>query len=229
MLFRSQYHSIYDDFYWYTHFSDTDFVYGRALAQTAGSMMMRMADADVIPYQFTDEADTVHNYVTEVKKLADTMRTQTKERNMNIAEGAYKAAADPKKVSVPPPVEVVPPYLNFAPLDQASDDLTAAAAAYEKAFAAHAASGDSAVNPELMKTERALTDPKGLPNRPWFENMVYAPGFYTGYGVKTLPAVREAIEQKEWPAVDMQIARTADALEREVDVLKAATKMLSGN
>ena len=224
-----QYHSIYDDFYWYTHFSDTDFVYGRALAQTAGSMMMRMADADVIPYQFTDEADTVHNYVTEVKKLADTMRTQTKERNMNIAEGAYKAAADPKKVSVPPPVEVVPPYLNFAPLDQASDDLTAAAAAYEKAFAAHAASGDSAVNPELMKTERALTDPKGLPNRPWFENMVYAPGFYTGYGVKTLPAVREAIEQKEWPAVDMQIARTADALEREVDVLKAATKMLSGN
>ncbi len=224
-----QYHSIYDDFYWYTHYSDTDFVYGRALAQTAGSMMMRMADADVIPYQFTDEADTVHNYVTEVKKLADTMRAQTKERNMNIAEGAYKAAADPKKVSVPPPVEAVPPYLNFGPLDQASDDLTAAAAAYEKAFAAHTASGDSAVNPELIKTERALMDPNGLPNRPWFENMVYAPGFYTGYGVKTLPAVREAIEQKEWPTVDAQIVRTADALEREVDVLKTATKMLSGN
>jgi N-acetylated-alpha-linked acidic dipeptidase len=225
-----QYHSIYDDFYWYTHFQDTDFAYGRALAQTAGTMMLRMADADVIPYQFGDEADTVHNYVTEVKKLADTMRTEIKERNADIAEGAYKAAADPKKVSVPPPVDVVPPYLNFAPLDQASDDLTTAAADYDKAFTAHAASGNSsAVNTELIQTQRALTDPDGLPNRPWFQNMVYAPGFYTGYGVKTLPAVREAIEQKEWQIVDAQIARTAAAIEREVAVLKAATKTLAGS
>lgn len=224
-----QYHSVYDDFYWYTHFADTDFAYGKALAQTAGTMMMRMADADVIPYQFTDQADTVHNYVTEVKKLADTMRAQIKERNMNIAEGAYKAAADPKKVSVPPPVDVVPPYFNFAPLDQASDDLTAAAADYEKAFAAHATSGNSAVDLDLIKVEHALTDPQGLPNRPWFENMVYAPGFYTGYGVKTLPAVREAIEQKDWAIVDVQIARTSAAIEREADVLKKATKTLSGS
>jgi N-acetylated-alpha-linked acidic dipeptidase len=224
-----QYHSIYDDFYWYTHFSDTDFVYGKALAQTGGLLMLRMADADVIPYQFTDQAETVHGYVTEIKKLADTMRMQTKERNMDIAEGAYKAAADPHKVSVPPPVEVVPPYLNFAPLDQASDDLTAAAAEYEKAFTAHAATAGNDVNEELLKSERALLDKGGLPNRPWFENMVYAPGFYTGYGVKTLPAVREAIEQKEWPMVDTQITRTAEALEREVAVLKAATKELAGH
>jgi N-acetylated-alpha-linked acidic dipeptidase len=224
-----QYHSIYDDFYWYTHFEDTDFAYGRALAQTAGSMMMRMADADVIPYQFTDQADTVHGYVTEVKKLADTMRTQIKDRDENIADGVYKATADPKKVSVPPKFEAVPPYLNFAPLDQASDDLTAAAAEYEKAFAAHGTSGNTAVNAELLKTEHALTDPTGLPNRPWFENMVYAPGFYTGYGVKTLPAVREAIEQKDWSIVDAQISRTAAAIEREVDVLKEATKTLAAS
>ena len=92
-----QYHSIYDDFYFYSHFLDTDFVYGRALAQTAGTMMMRMADADVIPYQFADLADTVHTYVSEVKKLADTMRAQTKERNTEIADGVYKALDDPKK------------------------------------------------------------------------------------------------------------------------------------
>src|SRR5580692_312746 len=92
-----QYHSVYDDFYYYTHFQDTDFAYGRALAQLAGTMMMRMADADVLPYQFTDQADTVHNYVTEVKKLADTMRVQIKERDADITEGVYKAAADPKK------------------------------------------------------------------------------------------------------------------------------------
>lgn len=222
-----QYHSIYDDFYWYTHFADTTFVYERALSQTAGTMVMRMADADVIPYQFTDQADTVHNYVTEVKKLADTMRTEIKNRNADIAAGVYKAAADPKKVSDPPPVEVVPPYFDFAPLDQASDDLTAAAAEYEKAFAAHG--DDVQVNAELLKASRALTDPKGLPNRPWFENMIYAPGFYTGYGVKTLPAVREAIEQKQWTIVDTEIARTAAAIEREVEVLKAATKELSGS
>jgi N-acetylated-alpha-linked acidic dipeptidase len=224
-----QYHSIYDDFYWYTHFQDTDFAYGRALAETAGSMMMRMADADVIPYQFIDQADTVHTYVKEVKKLADTMRAQTKERNEEIAEGVYKAAADPKKLSVPPPVETVPPSLNFAPLDKASDDLTAAAAAYETAFDAHAGNPPDSLNTELLLAPRALMDAKGLPNRPWFQNMVYAPGFYTGYGVKTLPAVREAIEQREWSTVDTEIDRTAAAIEREADVLKTATKMLSGS
>ena len=223
-----QYHSIYDDFYWYTHFQDTDFAYGKALAQTAGSMMMRMADADVIPYQFADFADTIHNYVTEVKKLADTMRAQTKERNSEIAEGVYKALADPKKTLVPPVIEPLPPYLNFAPLDQASDDLTAAAADYEKAFTAHAASGQTAVNLQLIQAEHALMDPGGLPNRDWFKNMVYAPGFFTGYGVKTLPAVRETIEQKEWDKVDLQIRRTADALEREAAVLKSAADTLNG-
>jgi N-acetylated-alpha-linked acidic dipeptidase len=223
-----QYHSVYDDFYWYTHFSDTDFAYGRALAQTAGTMMMRMADADVIPYQFTDQADTLHNYVVEVKKLADTMRTQTKEQNAEIADGVFKASADPKKVSVAPAVEILPPYLNFAPLDQASDDLTAAAADYEKAFTTHVGTADAALNKDLMQTERSLMDPTGLPNRPWFENMIYAPGFYTGYGVKTLPAVREAIEQRQWSTVDTQIARTAAAIEREVDELKDATKILAG-
>jgi N-acetylated-alpha-linked acidic dipeptidase len=223
-----QYHSVYDDFYYYTHFQDTTFVYERALAQTAGSMVMRMADADVLPYQFTDQADTIHTYVTEVKKLADTMRTEIKERNADLTDGVYKAAADPKKTSVPPPVDIVPPYFNFAPLDQASDDLTAAAADYEKAFSAHAATADPKVNALLLATEHALTDPAGLPNRPWFQNMIYAPGFFTGYGVKTLPAVREAIEQKQWSAVDPQIARTAAAIERETDKLKDATKTLNG-
>jgi N-acetylated-alpha-linked acidic dipeptidase len=222
-----QYHSIYDDFYWYTHFQDTDFAYGRALAETAGTMVMRMADADVIPYQFGDFADTVRTYVGEVKKLADTMRAQTKERNSEIAEGVYNALADPKKTMVPPEVEKIPPYLNFAPLDQASDDLTGAASDFDKAFAAHAGSGQTAVNLQLIQSERQLLDPAGLPNRPWFENMIYAPGFFTGYGVKTLPAVRESIEQKQWDDVDRQIERTAAAIEREAALLKTATQTLN--
>jgi N-acetylated-alpha-linked acidic dipeptidase len=223
-----QYHSVYDDFYWYTHFSDTDFSYGKALAETGGTMMMRLADADIIPFQFGDLADTIHGYVGEVKKLTDTMRAQSKERNAEIADGTYAALADPQKKRVVPPVEPLAPYLNFAPLDQASDDLTAAAAEYDKAFAAHGASGVTAVNPELIQTERVFLDPGGLPNRPWFENMMYAPGFYTGYGVKTLPAIRETIEQKDWTAVDPQIARTAAAVEREAMLLKEAAKTLNG-
>jgi N-acetylated-alpha-linked acidic dipeptidase len=222
-----QYHSVYDDFYWYTHFQDTDFIYGRALAQTAGTMMMRMADADVIPFQFGDLADTVRTYVTGVKKLTDTMRAEIKERNTEIADGVYKALEDPKKKRVAPQVETLPPYLNFAPLDQAMDDLTTAATEYDKAFTANALKAPPALNLQLIQSERVFLDSAGLPNRPWFQNMMYAPGFYTGYGVKTLPAAREAIEQKQWKGADEQIARTAAAVEREAELLKNATRMIS--
>jgi N-acetylated-alpha-linked acidic dipeptidase len=222
-----QYHSVYDDFYWYTHFQDTDFVYGRALAQTAGTMMMRMADADVIPFQFGDLADTVRTYVTGVKKLTDTMRAEIKERNTEIADGVYKALEDPKKKRVAPDVEALPPYLNFAPLDQAMDDLTTAATEYDKAFMANAQKAPPALNLQLIQSERVFLDPAGLPNRPWFQNMMYAPGFYTGYGVKTLPAARETIEQKQWKDADIQIARTAAAVEREAALLKSATQTLT--
>jgi N-acetylated-alpha-linked acidic dipeptidase len=222
-----QYHSVYDDFYWYTHFQDTDFVYGRALAQTAGTMIMRMADADVIPFQFGDLADTVRTYVTGVKRLSDTMRAEVKEQNTEIADGVYKALEDPKKKRVAPQVEAIPPYLNFAQLDQAMDDLTTAASEYDKAFTADAQKAPPALNLQLIRSERVFLDSAGLPNRPWFQNMMYAPGFYTGYGVKTLPAVREAIEQKQWKDVDAQIVRTAAAMEREASLLKNATQTLA--
>ncbi len=224
-----QYHSIYDDFYWYTHFSDTDMSYGKALAQTAGTMMMRMADADVIPFQFTDLADTFKVYTNEVKRLADTMRAQIKEHNTQIGEGTYAALADPKKKRVTPPVEALTPYFNFAPLDQAIDDLSLAASEYDKAFAAHAATAPAGLNLQLIQSERVLLDPGGLPSRPWFQNMTYAPGFYTGYGVKTFPAIRETIEQKQYATVDTQISRVAAAVKREAELLKSATKTLNGN
>jgi N-acetylated-alpha-linked acidic dipeptidase len=123
----------------------------------------------------------------------------------------------------------MPPALDFAALDKASADLTAAAAAYDKALEAHPGSAASGLNTKLLQTERVQLDAAGLEHRPWFQNMIYAPGFYTGYGVKTLPAVRESIEQKEWSIVPGEIARTAAAIEREVDVLQTATKMLGGS
>ena len=115
-------------------FSTPTFVYERALAQTAGTMVMRMADADILPFQFSDLADTVHLYVTQLKTLATEKHDEAKERDQEISDGVYKALYDPKKHQVPPPVEPIPPYLNFAPLDQASDDLTDAAKAFDAAY-----------------------------------------------------------------------------------------------
>ncbi|HMF79003.1 MAG TPA: transferrin receptor-like dimerization domain-containing protein [Bryobacteraceae bacterium] len=223
-----QYHSIYDDFYWYTHFEDTDFAYGKALAQTGGTIMMRLADCDVLPFQFTNLADTIHTYLGELKKLSIDQRAAIKERNSEIEDGVYVALADPKKKMVPPGKEPLPPYLNFAPLENASDELTRAAAGYEAALTSAGGQASASVNAKLLRSERVLTDSEGLPNRPWFENLIYAPGFYTGYGVKTIPGVREAIEQKRWIEVDHQIARVAKALQSEADLLDEAAKELGG-
>ena len=121
------YHSIYDDFYWFTHFSDTDFVYGRALAQTGGTAVMRLADADLLPFEFGDFADTVQTYLKELKTLAQKTQDDIKERNREIEEGVFKATNDPKRPLVAPPVEEVPPHLNFAPMENASEALTRSA------------------------------------------------------------------------------------------------------
>ena len=214
------YHSIYDDFYWYTHFSDTEFVYGRALAQTAGTAVMRLSDAELLPFQFSNFAETVRTYLDELKKLDSDQRTQTEETNREIEEGVFAASADPRKKSVPPPTNPVPPHLNFAPLENAVDALARSAAKYDAARSK--VSNIRGVNAKLMESERRLIDTAGLPGRPWFRHSIYAPGFYTGYGVKTIPGVREAIEQKRWQEADEQIQRVARILMKESELLDEA-------
>jgi len=222
-----QYHSIYDDFYYYTHFLDTDFAYGRTLAETAGTMMMRLADAEVLPFQFTGLADTIHTYITELKKLATDQRAEIKERNAEIEDGTFAALMNPKKKMVPPAKEPVPPYINFAPLDNAADELSRAAEGYETALLASGDLAPASLNAKLIQSERLLTNTDGLPNRPWFQHLIYAPGFYTGYGVKTLPGVREAIEQKRPAEIEEQMVRVAKALKGEADLLDAAAQELA--
>jgi len=221
------YHSIYDDFYWYTHFADPDFVYGRALAQTAGTAVMRLADADLLPFQFSDFSDTVRTYIDEIKRLDTDQRTQTEELNRELDEGAFAAANDPRKPTVAPPRNPVPPHLNFAPLENGMDALARAAQRYDAARQKASASNIHAVNTKLIESERRLTDSGGLPGRPWFRHMIYAPGFYTGYGVKTIPGVREAIEQKRWQEADEQIQRAGAVLTREADLIEEAAASLS--
>ncbi len=217
------YHSIYDDFYWYTHFSDTDFVYARALAQTVGTAVLRLAGADLLPYDFTGFADTTRKYTDELKKLLQEKQDATSERNKEIEEGVFSATSDPRKPTLAPPAEEVPPHLNFAPLENAVDHVKQSADHYQEALKKVTQDGLlipglaslEEVNRRLLMNERKLTSGEGLPGRPWFQHMIYAPGFYTGYAVKTLPGAREAIEQKKWKEADEQIARVARTLEDE--------------
>jgi N-acetylated-alpha-linked acidic dipeptidase len=220
------YHSIYDDFYWYTHFADTDFVYGRALSQTAGTAVMRLADATLLPFQFTDFSETVRGYLDELKKLQGDQRAQTEERNRELEEGVFTAMADPKIRFDPPPKDPVPPHLNFAPMENGVDALARSAQRYDAARGKANPSNVKAVNAKLIESERRLIDNAGLPGRPWFRNMIYAPGFYTGYGVKTIPGVREAIEQKRWQEAEEQIQRVGTILTKEADLLDEASATL---
>jgi N-acetylated-alpha-linked acidic dipeptidase len=225
------YHSIYDDYYYFTKFLDTDFAYGRALAQVAGTTMIRLADADLLPFEFTNLADTVQTYVKELETLLKERQDEVRERNRQIDEGVVAAIADPRRPLVPPKVEPVPPALNFAPLENAANALTQAAAGYHKAVAAQPKVGSDAaslraVNARLMQAERQLTDDAGLPKRPWYRHLLYAPGYYTGYAVKTMPGVREAIEQKEYSEAETEIGRVAKALQRETALLESAASLL---
>ena len=229
------YHSIYDDFYWYTHFSDTDFVYGRALAQTGGTAVLRLADADLLPFEFGDFADTVQTYTRELKTLAQHTLDDIKERNREIEEGVFQATNDPRHPLVAPPSQTVPPHLNFAPLENAADTLTLAATEYKKALDKVNANGGAAlssasladVNRLLIESERKLTTPEGLPNRPWFKHQIYAPGFYTGYAAKTMPAIRESIEQKQWPQADAAIVVVGRVLQDEAALVSSAAAKLA--
>jgi len=225
------YHSIYDDFYWYTHFSDTDFVYGRALAQTSSTAVLRLADADILPFEFTDFADTMQTYVKELKNLLQQKQDEVRERNREIEEGVFQATNDPRHPTVAPKLEEVAPFINFAPLDNAITELSKAADAYKRAYDQASASNFGKakdLNRLLVESERRLTNSDGLPGRPWFKHEIYAPGQYTGYEAKTIPGVREALELKRWREAEEQIAIAAKTLQQETALINDATAKLSG-
>ena len=226
------YHSIYDDFYWYTHFSDHDFVYGRALAQAAGTAVLRLADADLLPFDFTALSGAVARYIREIRAEADKERADVRERNREIAEGTFAAVDDPRRPTVLPKTAPVPPVIAFAALENAQTKLEDAAQAFDRAYDAAIAAGAgsdvlAAANQKLKRAERALLSDGGLPGRPWFRHQVYAPGFYTGYGVKTLPAVREAVEQKKWELAGREVEDVAAVIAKEADVVSDIAAGLS--
>jgi N-acetylated-alpha-linked acidic dipeptidase len=225
------YHSIYDSFNWYTHFSDTSFVYGRALAQAAGTMIMRVAGADVLPAEFGNLSETARGYIVELKSLRDDTAKEIEEINRQLAEGAFAMVNDPRRPTLAPKRQEPAPVLNFSPLDNASVAVDSAAARFEKAYLALPASNATAtalapVNALVRQGDQALLLPDGLPRRAWYRHSLYAPGYYTGYGVKTMPGVREAIEQRDWKLADAEILRVAAALTREGELIVKAAALL---
>lgn len=217
------YHSNYDSYDHYVRFVDPDFQYVSATAQLGGRMMLRLANADWLPFRADTTASAVRTWSTEVVKLADDMRTETKRQNELIRSGALKLNADPRKTYIVPEPKGEVPFLNFAPLQNAVAMLDRAAAALTKVDVAKlSGSKRQALEDTLRVAEQKFLNADGLPRRPWFRHVLHAPGFYTGYGVKTLPGIREAIEQRQWQEAEVQIGATAKAISAYAAWVQAA-------
>jgi N-acetylated-alpha-linked acidic dipeptidase len=217
-----EYHSIYDSYDHFVKFADPGFHYEIALAETAGRAMMRMANADVLPFDAESFNKTAAEYVTEIKTLLDNIRTETELENKMILDKLFDIAKDPTKDFRAPKIKDAVPYLNFSDLDNAMTKLKEIAEVFQKQF-------DSALrlpvdkqnelNEVLYRLERSLTNENGLPGRPWYKHQIYAPGYYTGYDVKTLPGIREAIEQRNWKVAQDNIeivSKTIEAYAQQV-------------
>ncbi|MBI4625892.1 MAG: M28 family peptidase [Verrucomicrobia bacterium] len=228
------YHSAYDSFDHYSRFGDPGFAYGVVLARIAGRVMLRLANADVVPLRFGDFADAVAQYVGEVHRLADSMRESTEMQHRMFGENLFKLAADPTKTQLPPERDAPVPVLNLAPLDNALLRLKKSAKAGDAALARATkadASRDDARRVELdavlRSLEPALLHAPGLPGREWFRHMIYAPGLKTGYGVKTLPGVREAIEDRRWPEAERYASVIGDVLNAYCDRVDRAAAIVT--
>jgi len=225
------YHSAYDTYEYYSRFGDPGFAYAGVLAKTVGRVVLRMADADIPPQRYGDFADTVSRYLDEVKKLADTKREAAEAQATMLAAGAYRLADDPTKTSgAPTPLKSVP-HFNLAPLENAIDRLKTSAKAYDTTLAAKGTSQSDKTKAELFdlarQTEASLAPDIGLPGRSWYKNLIYAPGRFTGYDPKTLPGVREAIEEERWDDVDRYAALTAASLNAYADKLDQGMRLMN--
>jgi N-acetylated-alpha-linked acidic dipeptidase len=227
------YHSNYDSYDHYIRFGDPGFAYGIAEAQTVGHLVLRIADADVLPMQFGSFASSVDGYVTELHELADQKRKAAEELGKLLDQNAFALTSDPTRPLLAPEREPEVPYLDFAALDNTVARLKKSTKAYDDRYA-RLATGSSKLSAEqnrqlndlLRGMESTLLGARGLPGREWYKHLIYAPGLYTGYGVKTVPGVREAIEQNHWDEANQYVTFTAAALSAYCDRLDKATALL---
>ena len=224
-----QYHSIYDSYDNFIRFMDPGFQYGIALSKTAGRTTMRLANADVLPIDFNSFYKAVNDYVVELKTLLDNTRAETEQENKMIDDKLFDLAKDPKKgFQSPKPKEAVP-YLNFSDLENSMMQLKNQAEEFQKSYGNGInlpADKQKELNEILFKVERSLINEKGLPRRSWYKHQIYAPGFYTGYGVKTLPGIREGIEERHWKEAQDNIQIVSKTIEVYTTQIKQATTIV---
>ena len=222
-----EYHTAYDSYDFYSRFGDPGFNYGRALSQTIGRAVLRMADANTLPFEFKNLHKTISSYVAEMINMTDQMRESTAVYNQVISGNNYQLAADPTKTEKLPIRKVEVPFIDFSALQNSLVNLDRSATALSDRIAKGNISSTSlkALNEALYMAEQKLLTSTGLPRRPWYKHTIYAPGFYTGYGVKTMPGVREAIEQRDWKEAQDQIEIAAKAISRLAEHLNNTTKL----
>ena len=224
-----EYHSIYDSYDLYRRFKDPTFEYGVVLAKTAGRTTLRFADAELLPFDFRNLQTTISKYTTEVSALADEMRENTLVENQLIKEKYYIIANKVTDPLLPPIAKDEVPFLNFASLQNAVSNLAKTAEGLYTIISANTLTSEkkNELNKQLYKAEQVLLTKDGLPRRGWYKHAIYAPGFFTGYGVKTLPGIREALEQRNWKEAQEQIeiaATTITNLSKYLDAAAVAAK-----
>ncbi|MEP6617404.1 MAG: transferrin receptor-like dimerization domain-containing protein [Ginsengibacter sp.] len=217
------YHSIYDSYDNYVRFKDPGFYYGVTLAQTSGHAALRMAESDLLPFDFRILYNTVNTYSKELMDLLQQTKETTEMENVLIKGGEYLVAADPTKKLVVAQIKEEVPYLDFSSMQNALEAFKKSADTLFAVAAATATSNTNlgALNTSLYKAEQQLLTVNGLPRRGWYKHSLYAPGFYTGYGVKTMPGIREAIEQRNWKEAQEQINIDAAAINKLAEYLYA--------
>jgi len=188
-------------------------------------MALRLADANALPFDFRTLYTTVNGYVSELISTTASMRERTEVESQLLKEKSYSYAFDPNDKLLAPKQKADVPFLNFSSLQNAMSKLEKST----NALQAYASSNLSAaqqqqLNSTLYKAEQKMLTDAGLPRRSWYHHMVYAPGFYTGYGVKTLPGIREAIEQRNWKEAQEQIDVAAGVFNGLSDYLDAVSK-----
>tara|TARA_B110000196_G_scaffold311802_1_gene316239 strand:+ start:877 stop:3135 length:2259 start_codon:yes stop_codon:yes gene_type:complete len=226
------YHSIYDSYDHYKRFSDGDFKYGTTLAKVNGRLVLRLSESDILPFRFTNMVENIDTFIKSNKKLAKDVAKKTDQRNNLLDLKAFTIAGNPKKTYLPPGRLDEVPTFDFSSLDAAFVRLNASAWNYEKALSklkkgSLSAEQKAEINNILKNVDQAMVSDRGLPRRDWFKNMIYAPGFYTGYGVKTLPGIREGLEQRNWNEVDTYIQEVSKALDRASAKINMASNILS--
>ena len=225
------YHSLYDTYDHYKRFSDGDFTYGVTLAKVNSRLVLRLSESEILPYRFINMADNIKTFIDSNKKLAKKVKEETARRNNLLDKKAFTIAKNPKIQYAPPKRLSEMKDFDFSSLDRSYNKLLDAAISFEKAIERSKIDNISQtdlveINRLIREVEGALTLEKGLPRRPWYKNMIYAPGFYTGYGVKTLPGIREGLEERKWDEVDLYILEVSKAIERASNKIKKAASLI---